>query len=153
MELLRKVASFGTSMDEKKNIYILYVRSILEQSCVVWHSSLTKENICDLERIQKNAVRIIMGRNYNDYEDALEIIGLQSLEKRRNELCLRFAKNCVRNEKTSNMFPVNNKKHDMNTRKEEKFKVKHANTGRLKNSVIPTMQRMLNEDYRKNAYK
>ena len=30
MELLRKVASFGTSVDEKKNIYILYTRSILE---------------------------------------------------------------------------------------------------------------------------
>ena len=125
----------------------------MEQSCLVWHSSLTKENISDLERIQKNAVRIILGKNYTDYEDALEKIGLQSLQKRRNELCLRFAKNCLRNEKTSNMFPVNNKQHDMNTRNEEKFKVKHANTGRLKNSAIPSMQRMLNEDYVKNAYK
>ena len=35
MELLRKVSSFTTSMEEKKNIYILYIRSILEQSCVV----------------------------------------------------------------------------------------------------------------------
>ena len=44
MELLRKVASFTTNREEKKNIYILYIRSILEQSCVVWHSSLTVEN-------------------------------------------------------------------------------------------------------------
>jgi hypothetical protein len=43
MELLRKVASFGTNMEEKRNIYILLIRSILEQSCVVWHSSLTEE--------------------------------------------------------------------------------------------------------------
>ena len=30
MELLRKVASFTTSIEEKKNIYILYIRSILD---------------------------------------------------------------------------------------------------------------------------
>ena len=35
MELLRKVASFGTSIEEKRNIYILFIRSVLEQSCVV----------------------------------------------------------------------------------------------------------------------
>ena len=53
MELLRKVAGFSTSIEEKKNIYILYIRSILEQSSVVWHSSLTSENAEDLERVQK----------------------------------------------------------------------------------------------------
>ena len=44
MQLLRKVASFGASIDDLKNIYFLYVRSQLEQSAVVWHSSLTEEN-------------------------------------------------------------------------------------------------------------
>ena len=36
MELLRKVSEFCTDIEERKNIYILYIRSILEQSCVVW---------------------------------------------------------------------------------------------------------------------
>ena len=43
MELLRKVAEFTKSIDDKREIYILYIRSILEQSCVVWHSSLTEK--------------------------------------------------------------------------------------------------------------
>ena len=47
MELLRKVAAFTKSVEEKKNIYVLYVRSILEQSSEVWHNSLTKENSDD----------------------------------------------------------------------------------------------------------
>ena len=72
MELLRKVASFTTNREEKKNIYILYIRSILEQSCVVWHSSLTVENGEDLERIQKAAVKIILGKQYTTNEEALE---------------------------------------------------------------------------------
>ena len=48
MELLRKVASFGTGTDDLKNIYILFVGSLLEQSATVWHSSLTEENQNDL---------------------------------------------------------------------------------------------------------
>ena len=31
MELLRKVAEFTTSVEEKREIYIMYIRSILEQ--------------------------------------------------------------------------------------------------------------------------
>ena len=47
MELLRRVAGFGTHVGDLKIIYILFVRSILEQSCVVWHSSLTEQNSSD----------------------------------------------------------------------------------------------------------
>ena len=61
MELLRNVASFGTSVEELKDIYSLFVRSQLQQSAVVWHSSLTEENKADLERVQKSALKIIMG--------------------------------------------------------------------------------------------
>ena len=39
MELLRRVASFGTSSEDLKTIYYLFVRSQLEQSSDVWHIS------------------------------------------------------------------------------------------------------------------
>ena len=32
------------------SIYISYIRSVFEQSAVVWHTSLTDQNISDLER-------------------------------------------------------------------------------------------------------
>ena len=147
MELLRKVASFETSIDEKKNIYILYIRSILEQSCVVWHSSLTAENSDNLERIQKSAVKIILGKQYKTYEEALEKIDLQPLNERRDELCLNFAKKCLKSEKVKGIFPVNEKSHQMDLRNTEQYVVKHANTERLKMSAIPYMQRLLNTDY------
>ena len=53
MQLLRKCASFSKDKNELKNIYILFIRSILEQSCVLWHSSLTQEDSNNLERVQK----------------------------------------------------------------------------------------------------
>ena len=54
MQLLRKVASFGTNEDELKNIYLLFISSVLEQSATVWHSTLTEDNKNDLERVKKN---------------------------------------------------------------------------------------------------
>ena len=38
----------------------------------------------------------------------------------------------------------------MNIRNQEYFEVKFANTERLKNSAIPSMQRILNKDYLEN---
>ena len=43
------------------------------------------------------------------------------------------------------MFPLNDKLHDMNMRREEKFTLQYAKTERLKKSAIPYMQKLLNE--------
>ena len=112
-------------------IYTSYVRSILEQSCSVWHSSLTQENTEDLERVQKSAMRIILQEDYNTYEDALETLMLAKLSERREKLSLKFAKNCVKNKLTSDLFPLNS------TRNKGKFQVTPANTDTLKNSTVP----------------
>ena len=145
MELLRKVASFGTSREELRNIYILFIRSLLEQSATVWHSSLTSDNSNDLERVQKSAMKVIFQENYNGYKYALTILDLETLSDRREQLCLSFAQKCVKNKKTQHMFPLNNKTHNMNTRITEKFQVQYANTGRLKDSSIIYIQTLLNE--------
>ena len=150
MELLRKVASFDPPTEDLKDIYILFIRSILEQSARVWHSSITEENSNDLERIQKSAVKIMLKGKYTDYKKGLAELGLLSLEERREHLCLNFAKKCVKSDKLKHMFPKNDKSHNMGTRNEEVFKVQHANTGRLKKSPIIYMQNLLNDDEMKN---
>ena len=71
MRLLHKLVDFSVPTDDLKNIYILYIRSHLEQSCQVWHSSLNLENITDLERVKKNACRIILQEEYVSYANAL----------------------------------------------------------------------------------
>ena len=43
------------------------------------------------------------------------------------------------------MFLKNIKTHNMETRKQEIYKVEHANTERYKNSAIIYMQNLLNE--------
>ena len=69
MQLLHKVAGFGAPFEDLKTIYVLFVRSILEQSATVWHSSLTEENKADLERVQKSAIKVILNDKYNGYRN------------------------------------------------------------------------------------
>ena len=90
----------------------------LEQSCQVWHSSLTLENITDMERVQKKALKIILQEKYFSYANALEVLGLESLFDRRQSPCLPFAKKCTRsnNKQISSMSPLNKLKKSMTTR-------------------------------------
>ena len=145
MQLLRTVAGFGASINDLKIIYILFIRSLLEQSATVWHSSLSDENRTDLERVQKTAFKIILDSRYKSYEQALEILDLESLDERREQLCLNFARKSAKHPKFKHLFPPNDKLHNMKTRKTEKFKVTHANTERFKNTSIIYMQNLLNK--------
>ena len=90
------------------------------------------------------ALKIILGSRYQSYRKALDILNLEPLEQRREYLCLKFAQRCSKNDKTKQMFPLNEKIHGMDLRNKEKFKVQHANTHRLKNSAIIYMQKLLN---------
>ena len=143
MMILHNLTSFCLPTQEMVEIYVLYIRSVVEYSCVVWHSSLTVEDSDALERIQKTALRIILQDNYHEYQQALKHVGLQTLYERREKLCIKFATQCVKKGKMSDMFPLNRK--TVNTREHEKFFVQPAFSDRLKDSAVPHMQRLLNK--------
>ena len=56
------------STEDLLHFYFSVVRPILEYACPVWHTSLTKEQTCQIEHIQKRAMRIIFDSNCIDYE-------------------------------------------------------------------------------------
>ena len=142
MIILKNLFSFGVSTGDLVQIYTLSIRSVVEQCAVVWHSSITQKERIELERIQKVALRIILKQDYVGYNHALKTTGLETLNDRRQKLCLNFAKKCVRNEQTKKMFPVKN--HQRNTRKQEKYVVPFSKTERFGKSAIPYMARLLN---------
>ena len=142
MIILHRLFEFQLPTEEMVDIYKLYIRSILESSAVVWHSSITQEESLDIERVQKVALRVILNSDYEDNESALMSAGLDTLHQRRTMLCKNFAKSCVKSEKMKHMFPLNPSTVD--TRNTEKFYVQHATTSRLADSAIPYMQRLLN---------
>ena len=145
LQMLRKATKFTNNKDDLKEIYISYIRSILEQSAVIWTGNLTEENKSDLERVQKNVLRVIFGDEYEHYNDSLEKLGICTLSERREKLTKKFAISCIENERTKNLFPLKKNLHQMSKRKSEKFKVNKANTKRYMKSAVPSMQRLLNE--------
>ena len=106
MIILRNLSSFHVPIHELVNIYCLYIRSVAEQPCVVWSSSITSGEEYDFERIQKVALRIILGEYYGSYQNALYITKLDTLKARRTLLNKRFAVKCTKNDLTKDMFPL-----------------------------------------------
>ena len=145
MELLRRIASFNAPTKDLVQIYITYIRSILEQSCVIWHSTLTKEDSDHLERVQKNSLQNILKEKYLDYEFFLAVLQLETLHKRRERLLYIFGKKCISIEQTKHLFKRKTTQNTMKTRNKEAFEVIHANTERLRNSTVPYIQRLLNK--------
>ena len=145
MQILHRLSPFKVSQEDMVEIYI---RSILEMNCQVWHYSLTDTERYCLERVQKIACRVILKTKYSSYSQALAVLKLETLDKRRTKLCLTFAKRCLKHPTASKMFPLK-PATKYNTRKQEKFKVQFAKTSRLRNSAIPQVQRALNTNSNK----
>ena len=147
MTMITKLKYVGVPVEDLIHIYILYVRSLLEYCAVVWHSSLTVEMSQNLENVQKFCLKVIMGHQYDGYQNALEVCGLSSLSDRREEKCLKFGLKSLLHPTHSKMFPVNPHvlSNSESTRNSEHFKVNWARTESYRTSAIPYIQRMLNE--------
>ena len=143
--ILRGLKKLGADDDDLKEIYITQIRSILEYAAPVWHSSLTGAQIQKLERVQKSALHIIHADNYKSYEHACEVLSLETLNTKRENLCTKFAKRSLKSKKLTTWFKVNTKIG--NTRsKQPKLCNVFSRTNRFKNSPISYMTSILNKE-------
>ena len=151
MQLLRKVWGFGSSLEDMVHLWKVYCRSILEQSAVVWGAMLTEENKEDLERTQKSFAKLVLEENYTTYLNSINFLGLETLEARRKNLTLKFAKDSLADGHFTDLIQKKQRYNGPNIRKKEYYNVTFAHTERYRNSPILTMQRLLNEDKLKNT--
>ena len=151
MQLLHKVWALGSTHREMVHLWILYCRSILEQSCVVWNGGLTKENIDDLERTQKSFAKFLLPDK--TYEHSLIYLNLEKLSERRKLLTTKYAKRNIGNGTMLDLFPIKTKQHNMELRNIKQYKVLKCNTERLRRSSIVKMQVQLNEECKQNKRK
>ena len=154
MLLLKEILNFGATIEEMVHCWIVYCRSQLEQSAIVWSSSLSKENIEDLERAQKAFAKLVLKERYtndeNGYTNALLMLNLETLEKRRTDLSLNFAQNCIKNEKMTEYFHEKKNVHSIDLRNTEKYEVFSANTDRMRDSSIINIRVTINiSDWKK----
>ena len=74
------------------DVYYKKIRCISELAVAVWTPGLTKAEGYQIERVQKCALHVIMGENYQSYDHAAEYLEVDKLSDRRSKLCLNFAR-------------------------------------------------------------
>ncbi|KAI8510950.1 hypothetical protein Bbelb_118660 [Branchiostoma belcheri] len=143
--LLRKLKTFRLSIEDLLTIYTSYVRPVCEYAVPAWHPGLTQAQRNQLERIQRRAVRTILGKNYTNYADACLLLGLETLERRRDHLCLTFARKLLQSPDYRHWFPP--RRGDISgrtTRSSNQIDCFRTRTERFRNSALPYMVKLLN---------
>ena len=142
--ILRRLKTFGATQEELKDIYNKQVRSIMEYAAVVWHAGLTEQNTTDIERVQKCAFSIILGKNYVSYDKALKTLSMERLSERRHILCKSFAVKTYKSERCAQWFLPD--LNENNTRREKKIvKPVQTRTKRFQKSALPFLTEILNQ--------
>ena len=144
--VLCRLKKFGVQDTELVPIYTGYVRPVLEYAVPVWHSSLTANQTKRLERVQKRACKIILGRRYSGYTEALRTLTLCTLAERRTQLCLDFARKLFKSNFRNWLPPLRKEISGRQTRNGDDLDTPTCKTERYKKSPIPYMCRLLNDN-------
>ena len=148
MWLLRRMKYLKLENEVIIDYYIKEVRPLTEQGVPIWNSSLTKKQVNAIEKIQKVALKIILGQQYKSYESACEIFGLQKLSTRRLELSTKFAIKLYRSNRCKEFFTPANK--NVNTRGDGPLLLEQkVNTRRCYSAPHNYLTRLINKNKHK----
>ena len=145
--MLSRLKAFKVSRQDLVKIWTTFIRPITEYVAPLWHSSLTITEKVKIERLQKRALRIIMGANYPGYDDALKLLNLPSLKNRREDLTMKFAKDILKSKKHRKLLPEK-RNNDRTMRCNVGDQLIDPKWERLRHgrSTIPYCIRLINKD-------
>ena len=144
MWTLRNMKKSGMKKEDMLKIFNTVIRPIFDYAVSTYHSMLSIEMSNELERIQRQACKIIYGWD-TDYDMLQENGTVESLKKRRERMVLNFARKTVQKERFKEWFPQKNY-GELDLRRELLYEEKFARTERLKRSPVYYMRRELNKD-------
>ena len=102
--MLRNLKKYGACTNDLLDIYIKQCRCVLELVAPVWSPGLTEVESKQIERVQKTAFSIILGRKYTSYSQALTDLKMVTLKERRLNLCISFGIKSQKHEKFQSWF-------------------------------------------------
>ena len=137
--MLRNLKRYGAGVKDLLDVYIKQCRCVLEMTAPVWSAGITVSESKQIERVQKAAFSIILGKNYVSYEQALAELKMETLEHRRKILCKKFAEKSQKHPKFSSWFELSDDPM------QNKFNPVTYRTKRYKNSPLPYLTSLLNE--------
>ncbi|KAI8498114.1 hypothetical protein Bbelb_240590 [Branchiostoma belcheri] len=65
--LLCKLKHFHLPIEDLVSVYISYIRPVMEYGAPVWHSGLSNSLSNKIEKVQRRALRIILGASFTSY--------------------------------------------------------------------------------------
>jgi len=149
MWLLRRMKLLGLEPNFILDYYLKEIRPVVEHGVPVWHSGLTNLQSNKLERIQKVALRIILGEHYDTYNNACKKFSLVKLSERRDRLCSKFAAKLYLGSRRRQFFsPPDNQKFTRNSGKQI-VKEKVTRTKRAFNAPQNYLARLINQNKEK----
>jgi len=141
---LKRLRRAGVPLPDLITVYCGYIRPTLEYATPCWNAGLTRRESDRIERVQKRACRVMLGRQYLSYSDALLTLDLQSLSQRRLTLCQDFALAVTKAGRHAPWLPpARNPSHHMQLRHTRQYKLP-TGTKRYLSSPVPTILNLLN---------
>ncbi|XP_071944778.1 uncharacterized protein [Antedon mediterranea] len=144
LHMLSLLKQFRIPFEDLAQVYTTYVRPIFEYAIPVWHSSLTVAQTNAIESMQKRACKIILGKDYQDYNTSLNILNIKRLDERRENICRKFATDCITSNKFKDWF-IRNPELSVRLKKRKEFVEPLCKTNRYYNSPKLYLTRLLNE--------
>ena len=142
MWLLRRMKVMKMEPDLIFDYYIKEIRPLTEQGVAVWNSGLTLVQKKQLEKIQKVALQIILGHNYQNYESACNYFDITNLSERRKKLCETFAIKLFKSKRRDEYFTL----AKSNRRRQNLVRENICRTTRCFNAPHNYLNRLVNEN-------
>ena len=155
--MLRNLKKLGACRADLVDVYYKQCRSVLELAVPAWTPGLTKTEINQLERVQKSACAIILGENYASYKSALRQLDMETLELRRQNICLTFGKKALKSDKFKQWFSINEDSEPViktrNFKPKPTLKKVKCRKKKYRKSPIPYLTDLLNDDFERQKSK
>ena len=146
--MLRRMKILNVDPDVIVDFYFKEIRSICEMACQVFHSGLTRNQSWSIERIQKRALKLILGNHYSSYEEACTLMSAEPLSDRRESLCITFMERAVKGGLHTDIF-IPTTGSNMTRSNNHMIKEYTCNTKRYYNSPLVFLSRQYNQTLKK----
>ena len=133
--MLYQLKRAGISQNDLVKIYVSIIRPVLEYECPVWSTSLPNYLSDAIEMIQKRVLRSIYPGLH--YYDILVLVSLQSLKKRRDNICKAYFNRLRCSTLRLNYLIPERRDVHYRLRNPNVYPIPVTRTDRYKNSIVP----------------
>ena len=138
---LRHLGHRGFGESDLVRDYRSVILPVHDYCLCVFNSSLTQTQAAVLKRLQAQSLKAIYGYQHS-YSKLVELTGLTTLQLRRDNRDINFARKCLASDRYRHWFPLNPVQRV--TRQPLPYKETRCRTNRLYNSPIYNMRQRLN---------